>query len=162
MNQPHDPCTTTTPSRTPPDQPIHRKVPFKPTFQTIPGTPDQTPPRVGNKQQGTNRAYLRMLLQARARRKTFNAASRVTNKTQSHTQLRKNRAANPTTNEPPQAAPRQTTEPPLNSDSDSSTDLYLRAQANHRPEMGESNAESVLREEQIKQDVKRMKRERKS
>jgi hypothetical protein len=46
MNQPHDPRTTTTPPHTPPDQPIQRKVPVKPHFQTIPGTPDQTPPRV--------------------------------------------------------------------------------------------------------------------
>ncbi len=100
MNQPHDPRTTTTPPRTPPDQPIQRKVPVKPHFQTIPGTPDQTPPRVGIKQQRINRTYLRMLLRARARRKTFNAASRVTNKTQSPTQLRKTRAAKLTTTEP--------------------------------------------------------------
>jgi hypothetical protein len=101
-----------------------------------------------------------MLLRARARRKTFNAASRVTNKTKSHTQLRQNRDAKLTTTEPPQAAPKQTTAPTIHSDSDSSTDLYFRAQANHRPGMGESNAESVLREEEINQDVKRMKRER--
>ncbi len=153
MNQPQVLHTTTTPPRTPPDQPIHRKVLFKPTFQTILGTSDLTPPRVGTKQQRTTRAYLRMLLQARARR-NIKAASRVTNTTQSQTQLRKTRAVNPTANEPPQVAPIHTTEPPLHSDSDSSTDLYFRAQANHRPEMGESNAESVLREEKINKDVK--------
>jgi hypothetical protein len=161
MNQPQNPRTTTTPPRTPPDQSIQRKVPVKPHLQTIPGTPDQTPPRVGTNKQRINQTYLRMLLRARARRKNFNAASTVTNKIQSNTQIRKNRAANLTTTEPPQAAPRPPTEPNLNSDSDSSTDLYFRAQANHRPEMGESNAESVLREEEINRDVKRMKRERK-
>ncbi len=63
---------------------------------------------------------------------------------------------------PPKTALRQSPDPSLLSDSDSSTDLYFRAQANHRPEMGESNAESVLGEEEIKNDVKRMKQERHS
>jgi hypothetical protein len=45
-------------------------------------------------------------------------------------------------------------------DSETSLDLYYRACNNHRPEMGASNAESVARDEAIKKDVKRMKRER--
>jgi hypothetical protein len=44
--------------------------------------------------------------------------------------------------------------------SDDSTDLYYRAYANHHPEMGESNAESALREERINEDFKHMKEER--
>jgi hypothetical protein len=75
MNQPHDPCKNTTPPRTPPDQPIQRKVTFKPTIETIPGTPDHTipgipdqaPPRVGHTKKRIKHAYLRMLLRARAR-----------------------------------------------------------------------------------------------
>ncbi len=46
------------------------------------------------------------------------------------------------------------------SDSDTSLDIYYHANSNHRPEMGESNAESVLRHENIEKDVKRMKQER--
>jgi hypothetical protein len=38
--------------------------------------------------------------------------------------------------------------------------MYYRANSNHRPEMRESNAESVLRQENIEKDVKRMKQER--
>jgi hypothetical protein len=78
------------------------------------------------------------------------------------TQQSESYAANLTTHVSPHTAPQRTIEPSPNSDSDSSTDLYFRAQANLRPEMGESNAESVLREKQVKQDVKRMRRERKS
>jgi hypothetical protein len=40
--------------------------------------------------------------------------------------------------------------------SDDSTDLYFRAYANHRPEMGESNTESALRQERINEDFKNM------
>jgi hypothetical protein len=48
--QPPDQTTITSP-RTPPDQPIKRKESWKPTFQTIPGTPDPPSPRTGNKKQ---------------------------------------------------------------------------------------------------------------
>jgi hypothetical protein len=84
------------------------------------------------------------------------------NKTkESHTQTNALVSATLPTTVPKLTAPRATTATSNPSDSDSSTDLYFRAQVNHRPEMGESNAESVLREEEINKDVKRMKRERK-
>jgi hypothetical protein len=47
-----------------------------------------------------------------------------------------------------------------NNDSDTSLDIHYRANSNHRPEMGESNAESALRQENIEKDVTRMKKER--
>ena len=160
--------TTITSPRTPPDQPI-RKVTFNPTIatipdprnQTIPGTPDQTPPRIGNNK-SIKHAYLRMLLRTRARRRTLHAAPGTTNTKPSKNTPRKPRAVPIPTNAPPNAATRPPKAPSSDSDSDQSTDLYFRAQANHRPEMGESNAESVLRGEKIKQDVKRMRHERKS
>jgi hypothetical protein len=46
-------------------------------------------------------------------------------------------------------------------DNESSFDIYFRACANHRPEMGESNAESVARQEAIDKDVERLKSKRK-
>jgi hypothetical protein len=162
MNQPHDPRTTTTPPNTPPDQPIKRKEPWKPTFQTIPGTLDPPSPRTGNKKQRISRAYLQLLLKARTRGRISHVPSTAHTNTASNTQL-----SAPATHKIPTKAPHKgalhtTKDPSSDSDSDQSTDLYYRAQANHRPEMRESNAESVLREEQITQDVKRMRRERKS
>ncbi len=43
--------------------------------------------------------------------------------------------------------------------SDSSVLISYRANANHRPKMGESNAELTLRHEQIEDDINRMKHE---
>ncbi len=45
-------------------------------------------------------------------------------------------------------------------DSDSSLDIYYKAHANHRPEMGESNAKSREREERINEGIERMKTQR--
>jgi hypothetical protein len=62
-------------------------------------------------------------------------------------------------------APESNSSPPpthTDLDSDCSLDIYFRAYANHRPEMGESNAESVMREDAIQQDVDRLKRQRKT
>jgi hypothetical protein len=56
--------------RTPPDQPIKRKVSWKPTFHTIPGTPDSpSPHKTTTKKQRISQTYLRMLLQAKRRKK---------------------------------------------------------------------------------------------
>ena len=82
--------------------------------------------------------------------------------TESKTKLSEPEPTNVPTNKHQITARRRTRDPSPESDSDQSTDLYFRAYANHRPEMGESNAESVLREEQIKQDIQRMRKEGKS
>ncbi len=49
---------------------------------------------------------------------------------------------------------------PSERDSDSSLAIHYKAHANHRPEMGESNAESREREERINEDITRLKNQR--
>jgi hypothetical protein len=113
--------TTIIPPRTPPDQPIQRKVTFKPTVVTIPGTPDQTPPRIGHKKRRIKHAYLRMLLRARARRRTLHSAPGTTNTNLSTNTPRTSRAVPIPTNDPPNDATRSPTALSSASDSDNST-----------------------------------------
>jgi hypothetical protein len=103
-----------------------------------------------------------MMLRARARRQKSPVAPTVNKPKEPKTQISALDTTTLPTNVPHPAAPHTPTEPSTNSDSESRTDLYYRAQANHHPEMGESNAESVLREEQIEQDVRQMKRTRRT
>jgi hypothetical protein len=105
-------------------------------FQIIPGTPDSPSPRKGNKQKRIGSAYIRMLRRVRVCNQHLHVAPTVKNNTESQTSLREPCAKKLTPHMPIQAAPRQTTEPSLNSDSNCCTNLYFRAQANHRPEMG--------------------------
>jgi hypothetical protein len=132
-----------------------------PFLKLIPGTPDNpnsattdTTPHTYNT--SIRQEYLGMLIRTRRRRRLRRTKSfRPTTQTQASTPGPKNtsdHAIVPTDWNPSF---------PSTDTSEDSTDLYYRAYANHRPEMGESNAESALREEKIKEDIKHMQDARK-
>jgi hypothetical protein len=152
MNQNSTPDRPILLPSTPASSPPYPLLPF---FQTIPGTPDNTSPDLAAPPHTTyntmiRKEYLGMLIRTRRRRR-----------------LRRTKRPTPTTTTrtftprpdmiPPDTQPSSSSAPT----SDDSTDLYYRAYANHRLEMGESNAESALRDEKIKEDIKHMKAARK-
>jgi hypothetical protein len=131
---------------------------------TIPGTPDNSSSDTKEESQPTHNsitrhAYLGMIIRARRRRRLQRRKRPITCITKSTQTI----TPTHTPSADPELVSHDPTPPhPTDTSSEDSTDLYFRAYATHRPEMGESNAESVLRAEQIEQDVQRMRQKRES
>ena len=131
-------------------------------YQIIPGTPDPesprtTPPRHPTYAAVVRRQYLGILVRRRYRRRLL--AHRLNNP--NHTIRQQEPQISPVrspTSTHSHSDPDDNDH--ANNDSDTSLEINYRANANHRPEMGESNAESAIRHEEIEEDIKRIKRER--
>ncbi len=152
--EPNSPPTTSdplSPQAAPPTLP----------HQIIPGTPDPespstTPPRQPTYAAVVRRQYLGILVRRRYRRRLQHRLNNPQHAIRQHEpHISPVPSPTPTT---PHSDPDDTDH--TNNDSDTSLEINYRANANHRPEMGESNAESAIRHEHIERDVKRMKRER--
>jgi hypothetical protein len=128
------------------------------TCHTIPGTPEPPSPEITESPSTTystdiRKRYLEMLIRTR-RRRCIRRIKRPMPKI----------TMGPITSSPvasplPDFSSTATTTLSVQK-SDDSTDLYYHAYANHRPEMGESNAESALREERINEDIRHIKEAR--
>jgi hypothetical protein len=119
---------------TPPNQTITTTRPFIPKALIIPGSPDSDSNKttVTNSLPSTHRELLTRLNRRRERR------TKRSRRLRTHTKHAQEQ------NQPSHAS---------HTDSDSSVLISYRANANHCPKMEESNAESILRHEQIEEDI---------
>ena len=142
---------------------IQGVAPPAPPFITIPGTPDPespistTPKRQTDHATFVRRQYLTMIMCRRNRQRRHSQRLKHTKKTIRQPAPQISPVSSPLST--PEQSDSDTHNYP-NNDSDTSLDIHYRANSNHRPEMGESNAESALRQENIEHDVTRMKKER--